>query len=90
MYNSGVDVHEERSGVRVIDLRCDTVTKPTNEMRAVMSTARVGDDFYGEDPPVNGFVFYFYFTFAWGEQLAIDMAAVGVACGVLEFLKSLN
>lgn len=53
MYTSGVNVHEERSGVRVIDLRSDTVTKPTDEMRAAMSTARVGDDVYGEDPTVN-------------------------------------
>ena len=59
MYTSGVNVHEERSGVRVIDLRSDTVTKPTDEMRAAMSTARVGDDVYGEDPTVNGSYFIF-------------------------------
>jgi len=37
----------------VIDLRSDTVTKPTSEMRAVMASAEVGDDVYGEDPTVN-------------------------------------
>ncbi|HEY6490796.1 MAG: GntG family PLP-dependent aldolase [Terracidiphilus sp.] len=36
-----------------IDLRSDTVTRPTNEMRAAMATAEVGDDVYGEDPTVN-------------------------------------
>lgn len=37
----------------MIDLRSDTVTKPTAEMRQVMSAASVGDDVYGEDPTVN-------------------------------------
>ncbi len=36
-----------------IDLRSDTVTKPTEEMRAAMARAEVGDDVYGEDPTVN-------------------------------------
>lgn len=36
-----------------IDLRSDTVTRPTPEMRAAMATAEVGDDVYGEDPTVN-------------------------------------
>ncbi len=36
-----------------IDLRSDTVTRPTAEMRAVMVDAPVGDDVYGEDPTVN-------------------------------------
>jgi threonine aldolase len=36
-----------------IDLRSDTVTKPTPEMREAMARAEVGDDVYGEDPTVN-------------------------------------
>ncbi|HKQ26766.1 MAG TPA: low-specificity L-threonine aldolase [Burkholderiales bacterium] len=39
--------------MKVIDLRSDTVTKPTPEMRAAMAAADVGDDVYGEDPTVN-------------------------------------
>jgi len=35
-----------------IDLRSDTVTKPTNEMRRAMAAAEVGDDVYGDDPTV--------------------------------------
>jgi len=35
------------------DLRSDTVTQPTPEMREAMATAEVGDDVYGEDPTVN-------------------------------------
>ena len=38
---------------RVIDLRSDTVTKPSDGMRAAMAAADVGDDVYGEDPTVN-------------------------------------
>lgn len=37
----------------VIDLRSDTVTKPTAAMREVMARAEVGDDVYGEDPTVR-------------------------------------
>jgi threonine aldolase len=39
--------------VEIIDLRSDTVTKPSREMREAMLTAEVGDDVYGEDPTVN-------------------------------------
>lgn len=52
-----------------IDLRSDTVTRPTEEMRAAMSTAAVGDDVYGEDPTVN----------ALEEQLA---GRLGMAAGL--------
>jgi threonine aldolase len=37
----------------VIDLRSDTVTRPTPAMRRAMAEAEVGDDVYGEDPTVN-------------------------------------
>jgi len=36
-----------------VDLRSDTVTRPTPEMRAAMAAAEVGDDVYGEDPTVR-------------------------------------
>ena len=39
--------------VATIDLRSDTVTKPTPRMRAAMAAAEVGDDVYGEDPTIN-------------------------------------
>ncbi|MGD8405564.1 MAG: low-specificity L-threonine aldolase [Anaerolineales bacterium] len=38
---------------KYIDLRSDTVTKPTPEMREAMAKAEVGDDVYGDDPTVN-------------------------------------
>lgn len=37
----------------VVDLRSDTVTRPTAAMRAAMQAAEVGDDVFGEDPAVN-------------------------------------
>jgi len=37
----------------MIDLRSDTVTRPTPAMRLAMANAEVGDDVYGEDPTVN-------------------------------------
>lgn len=37
----------------MIDLRSDTVTKPSDRMRAAMASAEVGDDVFGDDPTVN-------------------------------------
>jgi threonine aldolase len=37
----------------IVDLRSDTVTRPTSAMRRAMAEAEVGDDVYGEDPTVN-------------------------------------
>ena len=37
----------------MIDLRSDTVTRPTSAMRAAMAAAEVGDDVFGDDPTVN-------------------------------------
>jgi len=39
--------------MRVIDLRSDTVTRPSEPMRRAMAQAEVGDDAYGEDPTVR-------------------------------------
>ncbi len=48
--------------VKIIDLRSDTVTLPTDEMRRAIYEADVGDDVFGEDPTVNSL-----------EQLAAQM-----------------
>jgi len=39
--------------MKLIDLRSDTVTQPTDEMRKAMAAAEVGDDVFGEDPSIN-------------------------------------
>jgi threonine aldolase len=62
--------------VDIIDLRSDTVTQPTEEMRAAMAAAPVGDDVFGEDPTINAL-----------EALAAEMtgkeAAVFVPSGTM-------
>jgi threonine aldolase len=65
-----------------IDLRSDTVTKPTPEMREAMAEAAVGDDVYGDDPTLNRL-----------EELAAQMlgkeAAVFVPSGTMGNLIAL-
>ncbi|HEY6008623.1 MAG TPA: low-specificity L-threonine aldolase [Geobacteraceae bacterium] len=68
--------------MRWIDLRSDTVTRPTPAMRQTMAVAEVGDDVYGEDPTVNRL-----------EALAADMVghedALFVASGTQSNLVAL-
>src|SRR5579863_5825205 len=47
------DADPQSAGKLVADLRSDTVTRPTPEMRRAMAEAIVGDDVYGEDPTMN-------------------------------------
>lgn len=42
-----------KNGRRIVDLRSDTVTEPTPDMRRAMAEAEVGDDVFGDDPTVN-------------------------------------
>ena len=67
---------------KVIDLRSDTVTRPTRAMREAMFEAEVGDDVFGEDPTVNRL-----------EELTADMlhkeAAIFVATGTQSNLLAL-
>ena len=51
--NQLVDPDAVASVDGVVDLRSDTVTRPSDEMRRAMAAAEVGDDVYGEDPTVN-------------------------------------
>lgn len=44
---------QDQKSSPIVDLRSDTVTRPTPEMRRAMAEAEVGDDVYGEDPSVN-------------------------------------
>lgn len=68
--------------MKLIDLRSDTVTRPTAGMRAAMAGAEVGDDVYGEDPTVNHL-----------EELAASMlgteAAIFAASGTQSNLMGL-
>jgi len=68
--------------MKVVDLRSDTITKPTPEMRRAMADAEVGDDVFGEDPTVNRL-----------EDMAADLlgkeAALFVSSGTMGNLVSL-
>ena len=44
---------QQKQSAKFVDLRSDTVTKPTAAMRRAMAEAEVGDDVYGEDPTIN-------------------------------------
>jgi threonine aldolase len=48
-----MNARSSRPPEEVVDLRSDTVTRPTPEMRRAMAEAEVGDDVYAEDPTVN-------------------------------------
>ncbi|MDB5986287.1 MAG: low-specificity L-threonine aldolase [Nevskia sp.] len=71
----------------IIDLRSDTVTRPTAAMRAAMAAAEVGDDVYGDDPTVNrlqavaaerfGFEAALFFPTGTQSNLAALMAHCG-------------
>jgi len=60
----------------IYDLRSDTVTKPTAEMRKAMAEAEVGDDVYGEDPTVHRLE-------ALGAELVGQEAALFVPSGTM-------
>jgi len=51
--NQMVDPDQVKPADGLVDLRSDTVTRPSEEMRRAMAAAEVGDDVYGEDPTVN-------------------------------------
>ncbi len=53
----------------IIDLRSDTVTKPTPEMMEAIKNAKVGDDVYAEDPTVNTLQDYFKNLFKMDDAL---------------------
>jgi len=73
---------KEREIMRVVDLRSDTITRPTPAMRRAMAQAEVGDDVFGEDPTVNRL-----------EEMAAERlgkeAALFVASGTMGNLVSL-
>ena len=65
----------------LIDLRSDTVTKPTPQMRRAMADAEVGDDVFGDDPTVNALE-------ARAAELTGKQAALFVASGTMGNLVS--
>ena len=61
----------------MIDLRSDTVTKPSNEMRNAMANAEVGDDVYKEDPTANRLEKYCAELFEKEDALFVPSGVMG-------------
>lgn len=65
-----------------IDLRSDTVTRPTPEMRAAMAAAEVGDDVYGEDPTVEALQREAASRLGFEAALFVPSGTMGNAIGI--------
>ena len=61
----------------MIDLRSDTVTKPSQEMRNAMANAEVGDDVYKEDPTANRLEKYCAELFGKEDALFVPSGVMG-------------
>jgi threonine aldolase len=68
---------------RTIDLRSDTLTKPTEEMLEAMRRAPVGDDVYGEDPPVKALEELAAARMGMEEALFVPSGTMGNTCALL-------
>lgn len=69
--------------MQYIDLRSDTVTHPTPEMREAMAAAPVGDDVYGEDPTINELQEEAAARFGKEAGLFVSSGTMGNLCSVL-------
>ena len=69
--------------MRYIDLRSDTVTRPTLAMRAAMAAAEVGDDVYGDDPTVNELEALAAETLGFEAALFVTSGTMGNQLGIM-------
>jgi threonine aldolase len=71
------------TGLRVVDLRSDTVTQPTAAMRAAMHAAPVGDDVFGEDASVNALQETIAGILGFEDALFMPTGTQGNLCAIL-------
>jgi threonine aldolase len=69
------DIGERRSDT--VDLRSDTVTRPSRQMRHAMASAEVGDDVYGEDPSINALEAEVAALFGHGAAVFVPSGTMG-------------
>ena len=62
---------------KIIDLRSDTVSLPTDEMREAIYRAELGDDVYGEDPTVNALEAKAAQIFGMESAVLVDSGTMG-------------
>jgi len=74
----------------VVDLRSDTVTRPTAAMRAAMAAAEVGDDVYGEDPTVNRLQERAAAIFERAAALFVPTGCMGNLLAIMGWTKPTN
>ena len=67
----------------IVDLRSDTVTRPSAGMRQAMAEAAVGDDVYGEDPTVNALQAQVAELFGFEAGLFVPSGSLGNQLGLL-------
>ncbi len=68
---------------RIVDLRSDTITLPTEEMREAMRHAELGDDCYGEDPTVNRLEELAAETMGTEAAALVTSGTMGNTCAIL-------
>jgi threonine aldolase len=69
--------------MKAIDLRSDTVTQPTADMRAAMGAAPLGDDVFGDDPSVNALQEKIAALLGFEAALFVPTGTQSNLCGVL-------
>jgi threonine aldolase len=72
-----------KRGGSLIDLRSDTVTQPTEGMRAAMMAAPLGDDVFGDDPSVNALQEKIAALLGFEAALFVPTGTQGNLCGIL-------
>lgn len=76
--------------MKIIDLRSDTVTHPTDEMREAMFNAEVGDDVYNDDPTVKALESYAAFLVGKESALFVPSGTFGNQLAIFTHCKSGN
>ena len=74
---------------KIIDMRSDTVTLPTESMRAAMARAEVGDDVYGEDPTIIELEEYTADLFGKEAALFVSSGTQGNAVAMMAMVGNL-
>lgn len=74
---------EQQQSDRIVDMRSDTLTQPTERMRQALATALVGDDVYGEDPSVCELERYAAQLFGMEKALFVPTGTMGNLIAVL-------
>lgn len=67
----------------IVDLRSDTVTRPTSGMREAMAAAALGDDVFGDDPSVNALQEKIASMLGFEAALYVPTGTQGNLCGIL-------